>query len=80
MMDFPGFIQWAFLGLITAGVGILYQMKASMNDLNTKLAVFVERLSHHETRLEKLDKRLDNMERVTVACEFHRNKVNNGGL
>ena len=71
-MEFSAFIQWAFLGVITGGVGILYQMKGSMNELNTKLAVFVERLEHHQEKLDKLEGRLDSMERITLACEFHR--------
>jgi hypothetical protein len=71
-MEFSAFIQWAFLGVVSGGVVILYQMKSSMNDLNVKLAVFVERLEHHQEKLDRLENRLDTMERVTTTCEFHR--------
>lgn len=68
-MQFNEFIQWSFLGLVSGGVVILWQMKASMNDLNTKLAVFVERLGHHQEKLESFEIRLNTIERVSFLTK-----------
>lgn len=67
-------MQWSFLGIVSAGVGILYQMKGSMNDLNVKLAVFVERLEHHQEKLERLELRFEKFDNCTIKCINHKTK------
>ena len=76
-MEFTSFTEWCFLGIVSAGVGILYQMKSSMNDLNVKLAVFVERFEHHQEKLEKLEDRFDNLNNCTIKCINHKTKQHN---
>jgi len=73
-MEFSGFMQWCFLGIVSAGVGILYQMKSSMNDLNIKLAVFVERFEHHQEKLERLETRFDKVETCSIKCINHKQR------
>ena len=73
-MDFTAFMQWCFLGLVSAGVAILYRMKDSMNELNTKLAVFVERLEHHQEKLERLEIRFEKFDNCTIKCINHKTK------
>jgi len=67
-VEFNEFIQWAFLGVVTGGVWILYQMKSSMNELNTNLAVIVERLEHHQEKLQGIEVRLRDIETRTSVC------------
>lgn len=67
-MEFNEFIQWAFLGVVTGGVWVLYQMKGSMNELNIKLAVFVERLEHHQEKIDGMELRLRDIEKKTNLC------------
>lgn len=54
-MDFEGFKEWVFLGLLSGGVYILWTLKLSIEDLNIKMAVIIERTSNHEKRIEKLE-------------------------
>jgi len=54
-MDFNAFKEWVFLGLLAGGVGILYTLKQSVEELNIKMAVIIERMSNHEKRIENLE-------------------------
>lgn len=54
-MDFVEFKEWVFLGLLAGGVGILYALKQSVEELNVKVAVIVERTANHERRIENLE-------------------------
>jgi hypothetical protein len=54
-MDFGAFKEWVFLSLLSSGVYILYTLKLSVEDLNIKMAVIIERTSNHEKRIEKLE-------------------------
>lgn len=63
-MTFNGFKEWAFLTLLAGGVVVLYQMKETVSEINTKLAVvLVEQniakivLSDHESRLREIEKK-----------------------
>jgi len=69
MMQFSDFMQWSFLGIVSGGVIILWQMKSSMNDLNTKIEVFVERLGHHQEKLESFGLRLNTIERYSFIIK-----------
>lgn len=71
-MEFNEFIQWAFLGVVTGGVWILYQMKSTMNELNIKLAVFVERLEHHQEKIDGMEFRLREIEKKANSCIKHK--------
>jgi hypothetical protein len=73
-MQFNDFIQWAFLGVISGGVAILYAMKGTMNELNVKLAVFVERLEHHGELIDKIELRLSEIEVCSKKCINHKVK------
>lgn len=62
-MQFSSFIEWAFLGLVGGGVYILWQMKESMNSLNTKIEVLIQQheqarkdIDDHEFRIRDLEK------------------------
>lgn len=54
-MDFLAFKDWTLLGLLTGGVYILWQLKASVDQLNVQIAVVIERMNNHEKRIEKLE-------------------------
>lgn len=47
-MSFHRFKEWAFLGLLTAGLYILWDMKKSVENLNEKVATVIERSMWHE--------------------------------
>jgi hypothetical protein len=57
-MDFVEFKDWMTLGLLSGGVYVLYSLKASVEELNTRVAVIIEKISHHERRIEHLEDRL----------------------
>lgn len=54
-MDFAAFKDWALLGLMTCGVYILWDLKGSIDKLNVKIAVVIERMNNHEKRIDKLE-------------------------
>jgi hypothetical protein len=56
-MDFVAFKDWALLGLLTCGVYIMYLVLVSLDRLNVKMAVVIERLSNHDKRIERLEKK-----------------------
>jgi hypothetical protein len=56
-MDFVAFKDWALLGLLTCGVYIMYLVLVSLERLNVKMAVVIERLSNHDKRIERLEKK-----------------------
>lgn len=53
MMDFQGFEHWAFLGLVSGGVFILWQLKESVSNLNGKIEVLI--IQHEQARLDLND-------------------------
>jgi pyrimidine operon attenuation protein/uracil phosphoribosyltransferase len=62
MMQFNAFVEWVFLGVISSGVYILWQMKESVNHLNAKIEVLIVQhemarkdLDDHEVRLRELE-------------------------
>jgi hypothetical protein len=54
-LDFSAFKDWAFLGLLSCGIVILNSMRISVNALNVKIAVVIEKLNNHEKRLDRLE-------------------------
>lgn len=56
-MDFNAFKDWAFLGVLSSGVYILWGIKSSVDELNIKIAVVVSRIDTHEKRIEKLEEK-----------------------
>jgi hypothetical protein len=57
-MDFNEFKEWAFLGLLSGGVYILYTLKQAIDDLNIKMAVIIEKTGNHERRIENLESKV----------------------
>lgn len=63
MMDFSKFMEWGFLGLVSSGVYILWQMKESVSTLNGKIEVLIEKheqaredIKDHELRIRMIEK------------------------
>ena len=61
-MIFTEFMEWAFLGVVTGGVYILWQMKESLTNLNTKIEVLITQheqsrkdIDDHEERIRSLE-------------------------
>lgn len=61
-MIFTEFMEWAFLGVVTGGVYILWQMKESLTHLNTKIEVLITQheqsrkdIDDHEERIRSLE-------------------------
>ena len=61
-MIFTEFMEWAFLGVVTGGVYILWQMKESLTNLNTKIKVLITQheqsrkdIDDHEERIRSLE-------------------------
>jgi hypothetical protein len=62
-MDFAAFKDWALLGLIAGGIWLLFDvLKKLLNSvelLNERVAVVIEKTNDHESRIEKLEKTKD---------------------
>lgn len=60
-MDFINFVQTSFYGLISFVAiyitTILSGLKNSVDELNIRVAVIIEKTSNHEKRIEKLEGR-----------------------
>jgi hypothetical protein len=58
-MDFAAFKDWALLGLIAGGIWLLFDvLKKLLNSvelLNERVAVVIEKTNDHELRIEKLE-------------------------
>lgn len=54
MATFQDFIYWGFLAMISGSV--LYAAN-SLNALNIKIAVIIERIATHEHRIQKLEQK-----------------------
>lgn len=61
-LDFQGFIQWVFLGVVSGTaicmVKILWDMKTSIENLNLRMAQILETTKYHEKRLDRFEERL----------------------
>ena len=61
-MDFAKFIEWSFYGIIgfsaLFAVSILANIKTSINELNSRIAVIIEKTAWHEKWLEKHDEEI----------------------
>ena len=62
-IKFSSFVEWAFLGVVSGGVYILWQMKESVSNLNTKIEVLItqheqakNKIDDHESRIRDLEK------------------------
>jgi len=66
-MEFSKFIEWAFYGVISGGIYIIAQsinsMKASVIELNVKLATVIEKVSYHEKALDDHHDRIRDLEK-----------------
>lgn len=65
-MQFSEFITWGFLGILSAGlaflIAILNEVKISIQGLNERMAVMIEKTVWHEKALEKHDERIAKLE------------------
>jgi len=65
-MDFPSFVQWVFYGVIGSaaamGVSILWHIKNSIDVLNERVAVIIEKTAWHERAIEEHNNRLRDLE------------------
>lgn len=61
-MNFSSFIEWAFFGIVSGGVFILWQMKESVNSLNSKLEVYIVKQNHTDTKVEDHEVRIRDLE------------------
>lgn len=59
MNQFSEFVQWGFYSVLTGCAiyltSILNGLKISVDELNVKMATIIERVSHHERRIERLE-------------------------
>jgi hypothetical protein len=58
-MEFNAFKEWVFLGVITSGTYILWQLKQSVEHLNCKIAVIIEKIDTHDKRITKLEDKIE---------------------
>ena len=65
-MNFPQFVEWVFYGIIGGSsvyaVNVLSDLKSSIEKLNERVAVIIEKTAWHEKQLEKHDERINNLE------------------
>jgi len=58
-MDFSKFVEWAFYGVVgyaaIAVVQLLSMLKKEIAELNSKIAIIIEKTAWHEKWLEKHD-------------------------
>jgi hypothetical protein len=57
MMQFQNFVEWAFLGVVSGGVYVLWRIHDSLNELNVKVAVVISQMESHERRISDLEDR-----------------------
>jgi hypothetical protein len=57
-MDFNGLKDWVFMGLFSGAIYILWSLKGSVDLLNEKVAVIIERTTNHEKRIERLEDKI----------------------
>lgn len=73
-MEFMDFVSYVFYGVIGSAtlfaVNILSRLSRSIEDLNIKLAVMIEKTSGHEKWLEKHDSEIGTL-RERAACNKH---------
>lgn len=63
MMHFQSFVEWVFLGVLSGGVYILWLMSQSLSDLNTKIAILLEKQEQQGKILEDHEERIREGER-----------------
>ena len=65
-MSFAYFVDWAFLAIVSGcfvfGTKILFDLKENIGSLNQKIAIILERITHHEKEIEKHDERIRSLE------------------
>ncbi len=60
-------MNWAFLGIISGGLVVLVKVltdtKSSIIDLNSKMAVLLEKLIYQQKDIDRHEKRIDHLEK-----------------
>lgn len=62
-MKWPEFKDWAMLGLLTAGVGIFWDLNKGVERLNVTMAVITEKVINTEKVIDRHDTRLNALEK-----------------
>ena len=66
MDNFAQFVQWGFYGMISGcilyAVKILSDLEKSVESLNLKVGVIIEKTSQHEKQIDMHDNRLRRLE------------------
>lgn len=66
-MLWPEFIDWTFKAIISGGliigVNIINRLTTSVESLNVKIAVLIERTENHAKVIEKHDERISEIEK-----------------
>lgn len=75
-LNFEAFVNWAFLGLLSGLVFVLFSINTNIQDLNTKMAVVISQVAiadsvqkQHEAWLQKHNDRL-----TEIQIELNRGK------
>jgi hypothetical protein len=71
--DFIQFVNWVFYGVMGGGVflgiKILSKMSDSIADLNTKVALVIEKTSSHEEQIAKALNKIDEQQNKIIILE-----------
>lgn len=66
-MDFQKFVEYCFYGVASGaafyGISVLAHLKKSIDSLNERVAVLLEKGNWYERELEKLDERISALEK-----------------
>ena len=65
-MEFANFVEWAFMGLLSAAGGgicyLLWSLLNSIKDLNVQIAMIIERTARQEKAIDHCEDRLFEIE------------------
>ncbi len=65
-VEFGKFVEWGFMAVLTGGVAFstkfLGKISKSVSDLNTQIAVILERMNWHQREIESHGSRISKLE------------------
>lgn len=74
--DFQKFVEWAFMAIVSGGIGFgarfLAKLSKSIDTLNQNMATVAEKTTWHEKTLERHDDRIGTLERKGESNELAR--------
>lgn len=66
MGEFPAFVYWAFLSILSGAAILttkfLFDMKENIGSLNSKMAVILEKITYHEKEIQRHEDRIKELE------------------